>query len=72
MIISFLIAKEVLLASSQAWKPPESLVHFLFIIGAFLFAGVALSIFTFYEDYYWNDKDYRKSLKEGKRPSAKA
>ena len=56
---------------AQAWKPSEDFVHVLFVIGAFLIAGVALSIFTFYEDCYWGDKAYRKYLKEGKKTSAK-
>lgn len=55
----------------ETWKPSESSIYFLLVIGAFLFAGVALSIFTFYEDCYWGDKAYRKYLKDGKRSSAK-
>ncbi|WP_269623392.1 hypothetical protein [Prochlorococcus marinus] len=56
-----------LLALSQTWKPSEGFIHGLFLIGAFLIAGVALSIFTFYEDCYWGDKVYRKYLKDGKK-----
>ncbi|KGG16179.1 MULTISPECIES: hypothetical protein [unclassified Prochlorococcus] len=59
------------LALAQVWKPSEGFIHWLLIFGAFLLAGVALSIFTFYEDCYWGDKDYRKFLKEGKKSSAK-
>ncbi len=59
------------LTFSQAWKPSEGFINFLFFMGAFLIAGVALSIFTFYEDCYWGDESYRKFLKEGKKSSAK-
>ena len=59
------------LAINHAWKPSEGFIYALFLIGAFLFAAVALSIFTFYEDFYWNDKEFRKSLRDGKN-SAKA
>jgi len=59
------------LSHTQVWKPSEGLIYFLLIIGAFLIAGVALSIFSFYEDCYWGDKAYRKFLKEGKKSSAK-
>ncbi len=55
----------------EAWRPSNGFIYFLIVIGAFLFAGVALSIFTFYEDYYWGDQAYRKYLKEGKKKSAK-
>ena len=55
------------LATAQAWKPSEGFIYVLFLIGAFLIAGVALSILTFYEDCYWGDKEYRKFLKEGKK-----
>ncbi|ABX08569.1 hypothetical protein [Prochlorococcus marinus] len=57
------------LAVTQVWKPSEGLIYFLLVIGAFLTAGVALSILTFYEDCYWGDESYRKVLKEGKKSS---
>ena len=60
------------LATTQAWKPSEGLIDALFIVGAFLIAGVTLSIFTFYEDCYWGDKTYREYLKDGKKGSLKA
>ncbi len=56
---------------TEAWKPTNGLIYCLLVIGAFLFAGVALSIFTFYEDCYWGDEAYRKYLKDGKKKSAK-
>ena len=46
-------------------------VYILFIVGAFLFAGVILSIFSFYDDYYWPDEQYRKELRDGNRSSVK-
>ncbi len=54
-----------------AWKPTTGLIYTLLVLGSFLFAGVALSIFTFYEDCYWGDESYRKYLKDGKKKSAK-
>ncbi len=57
------------LALAQDWKPSQGFINILFIIGAFLIAGVTLSIITFYEDCYWGDKVYRKFLKEGKKSS---
>ena len=59
------------LATNQTWRPSEGFIYLLLLIGAFLIAGVALSIFTFYEDCYWGDKEYRRYLKEGKKTSAK-
>ncbi len=56
---------------AESWVPSENLIYFLLIFGAFLIAGVFLSILTFYEDCYWNDKEYRKYLKDGKKKSAK-
>ena len=55
----------------EPWKPSEGFIHLLMVIGAFLVAGVALSIFTFYEDCYWGDKNYRAYLRDGKKRSAK-
>ena len=56
---------------AEAWKPSEGFIYFLLVAGAFLIAGVALTIFTFYEDCYWGDEAYRKYLKDGKKSSAK-
>ncbi len=66
--MTYLILK---ISSTIQWKPSERLIDLIFVIGAFLVAGVALSIFTFYEDCYWSDKEYRKFLKDGKKSSAK-
>ena len=74
LVISALISEAInmtyflhLAALSEAWKPSEGIIYFLLVIGAFLFAGVVLSIFTFYEDCYWGDESYRKLLKEGRK-----
>ncbi len=62
---------KTILSTANAWIPNERFIYGLLFFGAFLIAGVALSIFSFYEDYYWGDKAYRKFLKEGKKSSAK-
>ena len=56
---------------TKIWRPSDGLIYLLLVMGAFLVAGVTLSIFTFYEDCYWSDQSYRKFLKDGKRSSAK-
>ena len=61
----------IILTNPNAWIPNEAFIYGLLVVGAFLIAGVALSIFTFYEDCYWGDKAYRKFLKDGKKSSAK-
>ena len=61
----------IVLTVLNAWIPTEGFIYGLLVVGAFLIAGVSLSIFTFYEDCYWGDKAYRKFLKEGKKSSAK-
>ena len=45
------------------WVPSYSLLYFVLIVGALLIAGVAMSAFSFYEDYYWGDKDFRDQLR---------
>ncbi len=61
----------IVLTIPKTWIPTEGFVYGVLVVGAFLIAGVSLSIFTFYEDCYWGDKAYRKFLKEGKKSSAK-
>ncbi len=48
---------------NQVWSPPEGFFFVLLVLGALLTAAVALLIFTFYEDYYWTDKEYRDQLR---------
>ena len=45
------------------WVPSYSFLYFVLIVGALLTAGVAMSAFSFYEDYYWGDKDFRDQLR---------
>ena len=53
----------VIIFGTANWIPPYSLIYIVLIIGALLTAGVAMSAFTFYEDYYWGDKDFRDQLR---------
>ena len=53
----------VIISGTANWVPPYSLIYLVLIIGALLTAGVAMSAFTFYEDYYWGDKDFRDQLR---------
>ena len=39
--------------------------YLLLLIGALLFAGVAISVISFYEDFYWGDREFRDLLREG-------
>tara|TARA_Y100001968_G_scaffold278888_1_gene274504 strand:+ start:684 stop:929 length:246 start_codon:yes stop_codon:yes gene_type:complete len=45
------------------WVPSNSLLYIILIVGALLTAGVAMSAFSFYEDYYWRDEDFRDQLR---------
>ena len=45
------------------WVPSSTLLYIVLIMGAFLTAGVAMSAFSFYEDYYWGDKNFRDQLR---------
>ena len=45
------------------WVPSYSLLYIVLIVEALLTAGVAMSAFSFYEDYYWGDKDFRDQLR---------
>ena len=46
----------------DVWLPSQSFLYLLLVVGAFLTAGVALSIFSFYEDHYWADEKFREEL----------
>ena len=50
-------------SAHQVWDPPQGFLETLLVIGALLFAAVFLLIFTFYEDYYWGDKEYMEELR---------
>ena len=45
------------------WVPSYSLLYIVLIVGALLTAGVAMSAFSFYDDYYWSDGDFRDQLR---------
>tara|TARA_Y100001968_G_scaffold286921_1_gene287956 strand:+ start:265 stop:486 length:222 start_codon:yes stop_codon:yes gene_type:complete len=45
------------------WLPYELMLYCILIIGAFLTAGVALSILSFCEDHYLGDKEFRDQMK---------
>ena len=45
------------------WVPSYSLLYVVLIVGALLTAGVAMSAFSFYDDYYWGDEDFRDQLR---------
>ncbi len=45
------------------WVPSSSLLYIVLILGALLTAGVAMSAFSFYEDYYWGDEDFRDQIR---------
>ena len=53
------------IASLEAttWTPSFHLLYFILLVGALLTAGVALSALSFYEDFYWNDKNFREKLR---------
>ena len=48
------------------WVPSQGLLFCVLVFGALLTAGVALSVFTFYEDHYWADKEFREELRSMK------
>ena len=45
------------------WVPSTSLLYIVLIVGALLTAGVAMSAFSFYDDYYWRDEAFRDQLR---------
>ena len=51
------------ISSNEAWIPSKGFLYGVLVIGAFFLAGVALSAFTFYEDHYWGDSQYREELR---------
>ena len=53
----------VVISGTSNWVPSYSLLYFVLIVGALLTAGVAMSAFSFYDDYYWGDEDFRDQLR---------
>tara|TARA_Y100001968_G_C19390606_1_gene735343 strand:+ start:834 stop:1064 length:231 start_codon:yes stop_codon:yes gene_type:complete len=45
------------------WLPSKSFFYAVLVVGAFLTAGVAISIFSFYEDHYWIHEKFREELR---------
>ena len=50
-------------SGAAIWVPSYSLLYIVLIVGALLTAGVAMSAFSFYDDYYWGDQDFRDQLR---------
>ena len=46
--------------------PTDSFLFLVLVLGAFLTAGAGLLILTFYEDFYWNDPNFREQLRLNK------
>ncbi len=51
------------IGTSEAWVPSHHFLVIVLFVGAFLTAGVALSVMSFYEDFYWGDKVFREELR---------
>ena len=60
--LNFLLLASAL-QSKEVWSPPHGLLFGILVLGAILIAGVFLMIFSFYEDYYWGDQEYREQLR---------
>ena len=52
-----------IISETVNWVPSYSLLYIVLIVGALLTAGVAMSAFSFYDDYYWADEDFRDQLR---------
>ena len=65
MEYSFFSSEKLLLvlSSKEAWIPSNGFLFVVLVFGALLTAGVALSVFTFYEDHYWGDERFREQLR---------
>ena len=53
----------VIIFGISNWVTSDYLIYFVLIIGGLLTAGVAMSVFSFYEDHYWGDENYRNKLR---------
>ncbi len=53
----------VIIFGTSNWVPSDYLIYLVLIMGGLLTAGVAMSVFSFYEDHYWGDENFRKSLR---------
>ena len=52
-----------IISGTGNWVPSYFFLYVVLIVGALLTAGVAMSAFSFYDDYYWGDKDFRDQLR---------
>ena len=53
----------VIIFGTSNWVPSDYLIYLVLIMGGLLTAGVAMSVFSFYEDHYWGDKTFRNQLR---------
>ncbi len=53
----------VIIFGTSNWVPSNYLIYLVLIMGGLLTAGVAMSVFSFYEDHYWADESFRNKLR---------
>ena len=53
----------VIIFGTSNWVPSDYLIYLVLIMGGLLTAGVALSVFSFYENHYWGDENFRNQLR---------
>ena len=53
----------VIIFGTNHWVPSDFLMYIILIIGGLLTAGVSMSVFSFYEDHYWVDENFRNKLR---------
>ncbi|KGF97112.1 hypothetical protein EU96_1753 [Prochlorococcus marinus str. MIT 9302] len=53
----------VIIFGTSNWVPTDYLIYLVLIMGGLLTAGVAMSVFSFYEDHYWGDENFRNQLR---------
>ena len=53
----------VIIFGTSNWVPSDYLIYLLLIMWGLLSAGVAISVFSFYEDHYWADENFRNRLR---------
>ena len=53
----------VIIFGTSNWVTSDYLIYLVLIIGGLLTAGVAMSVFSFYEDHYWGDEKFRNKLR---------
>ncbi|MBO8205114.1 hypothetical protein [Prochlorococcus marinus] len=53
----------IIMFGTSNWVPSDYLLYLVLIMGALITAGVAMSVFSFYEDHYWGDRNFRNQLR---------